>query len=225
MSAAPPPPPSAPLACQGEPERWFDRRRRRDALTGCLGCPARRWCAREALACNASWGMWAGVWIDGEHSAAVPYLNAIANDVASLGDRRLPAAPSTTSQHPPLPAPLRRPSAVLPSRSAPAALLARSCGHCEVFTDSCRYTFDRVVNRCPTRPAGEKPSPAQLFATCRTCAEIVAHLHPQLATRAGYLVAAGRDPAAVPFHWRGSRWVLLDRDGWLTEIRDDARSA
>jgi hypothetical protein len=53
----------------------------------------------------------------------------------------------------------------------------------------------------------------------------VARLQPQLATRSGYLVAAGRDPASVPFFWRGSRWVLLDRDGWLTEIGDDARSA
>jgi hypothetical protein len=169
--------------------------------------------------------MWAGVWIDGEHSAAVPYLSAIATDDAAPCDPRSPVAPSTTSQHPPLPSPLRRPSAVLPSRSARAAPLARSCGHCEVLTHSCRYTFDRVVHRCPTRPAGENPSPAQLFAACGTCAEIVAHLHPQLATRAGYLVAAGCDPAAVPFRWRGTRWVLLDRDGWLTEICDDARSA
>jgi hypothetical protein len=225
MSAAPPPPPPAPLACQRDPERWFDRRHRRDALAGCLVCPARRWCAREALACRASWGMWAGVWIDGRHGDAAPYLGAIATDDAALRDRRPPTARSTTSQHRPPPASLRRPSAVLPPRSAPAALLARSCGHCEVLTEGCRYTFDRVVNCCPTGPPGENLSPAQLFAACGACAEIVARLQPQLATRAGYLVAAGRAPASVPFHWRGSRWVLLDRDGWLTEIRDDTRSA
>jgi hypothetical protein len=225
MSASPPPPPSAPLACQRDPERWFDPRRRRHALAGCLVCPARTQCAREALACRAAWGLWAGVWIDGRHSDAAPHLSAIATDDAALSDRRPPIDPSTTSQHSPPPAPLRRPSAVSPSRSAPAALLARSCGHCEVFTESCRYTFDRVVNRCPTAQAGENPSPAKLFAACGACAEIVARLAPQLATRAGYLVAAGRDPASVPFHWRGARWVLLDRDGWLTEIRDDARSA
>jgi hypothetical protein len=57
------------------------------------------------------------------------------------------------------------------------------------------------------------------------CAEIVARLQPHLAARSGYQVGAGRDPASVPFHWRGSRWVLLDRGGWLTEMRDDARSA
>ena len=224
MSAAPPPPP-APLACQGDPERWFDRHHRRDALAQCLVCPARRWCAREALDCCASWGMWAGVWIDGRHSDAAPYLSAIAIDDAALRDWRPPTAPSTTSHYPPPPAPLPRPSAMLPWRSASAALLARSSGHCEVFTESCRYTFDRVVNRCPTGPSGENHSPTELFAACGACAEMVARLQPQLASRAGYLVAAGRDPASVPFHWRGSRWVLLDRDGWLTEIRDDARSA
>jgi hypothetical protein len=225
MSAAPPPPPPGPLACQRAPERWFDRRRRRAALAGCLACPARRWCARQALACNASWGMWAGVWIDGRHSAAAPYLSAIATDVAALTDWHLRTAPASTSHEVASPAPLCRPAAVSPSRSAPVALLARSCGHCEVFTEGCRYTFDRVVNRCPTGPIAENPRPAQLFAACGACAEIVAHLQPQLATRAGYLVAPGRDPASVPFYWRGARWVLLDRDGWLTEIRDDARSA
>jgi hypothetical protein len=168
--------------------------------------------------------MWAGVWIDGRHSDAAPFLSAVDTDDATLADRRPPSPPSTISEHSG-PAALRRPSAVLPPRSAPAALLARSCGHCEVFTQSCRYTFDRVVNRCPTGLLGENPSPAELFAACRACAEIVARLQPQLAARAGYLVAAGRDPASVPFHWRGSRWVLLDRDGWLTEIHDDARSA
>jgi len=29
----------------------------------------------------------------------------------------------------------------------------------------------------------------------------------------------------VPFYWRQSRWVLLDRDGWLTELLDQAQTA
>jgi len=223
MSASPPPPP--PLACQRDPERWFDRRHRRDALAGCLVCPVRRWCAREALACNASWGMWAGVWIDGRPRDAVPCLKAIATEESSPVERHPPIATIATSHHLPPPAPLRRPSTVLPSRSAPAALLARSCGHCEVLTESCRYGFDHVVSRCPTTLPGESSSPARVFAACGACAEIIAGLQPQLATRSGYLVAAGRDPASVPFFWRRSRWVLLDLDGWLTEIRADAESA
>jgi hypothetical protein len=54
MSDSAPPPPSAALACQRDPERWFDRRHRRDALAGCLVCPVRRWCARQAQAYRAS---------------------------------------------------------------------------------------------------------------------------------------------------------------------------
>lgn len=223
MSTAPPPPPA--LACQRDPERWFDRQHRRDALAACLACPARARCAREALACNASWGMWAGVWIDGPDSGAAAYLKAIAAEDSSPGEQRPPMAPVSTRRPPPPPAPLHRSPGSRPARSAAAAVLARSCGHCEVLAKNCRLSYDHLVNRCPTRPPGENPSPAQLFAACGACAEIVSSLAPQLASRSGYLVAAGRDPASVPFRWRGSRWVLLGRDGWLTEIGDHARSA
>lgn len=224
MSESPPPSPSRSFPCQRDPERWFDRRNRGEALAQCFKCAARPWCAQEALKCRASFGMWAGVWIDGRHTDALPYLQAIAADEPALIDSR-PAAASITSHDPPAPAPLRRPSACTPSRSVPAAVLARSSGHCEVFAEGCRYTFDRLVSRCRGEPAIENPSPAQLFAACAVCAEIVACLDPQLATRLGYVVETGRDAAFVPFHWRGSRRVLLDRDGWLTEMREDAQSA
>jgi len=222
MTAAPPPPTM--LACQRNPEGWFDRRHRRNALAQCLGCPARRECARAALSWQADWGMWAGVWIDGCHNDAAPYLSAIANNDATPTEWRPPAI-GAPDNHPCPPAPLHRPLAAAPAPSASAALLARSCGHCEVFAQGCRYSFDRVVNRCPAAAPAETPCPTRAFAACGTCADIVARLAPQLAIRSGYLVTAGRDPASVPFLWRGSRWVLLDREGWLTESRDDARSA
>ena len=226
MSHSPAPSPRRPLPCQQDPDRWFDRCHRGHALAQCLQCAARPWCAAQALKWQASCGMWAGVWIDGRHSDVVPYLQAIAADNPAPVDQRPPVASTTTCHDgPPAPAPLRRPSASTPARSTSTAVLARSFGHCEVFTQSCRYTFDGLVRRLPSQPGIENPSPAELFAACAVCAEIVACLQPQLATRLGYVVDAGRDPACVRFHWRGSRWVLLDRDGWLTEIRDDARSA
>ena len=226
MSHSPPPPPPRSFPCQRDPERWFDRRRRGDALMQCLTCAARPWCAQEALKWRASWGVWAGVWIDERHDDAVPYLQAIATDAPVRIDQRLPVVASTTaSQDPPAPAPLHRPPAPTPSRSAPTAVLARSSGHCEVFTERCRYTFDRLVSRHVNQPIIENPCPAALFAACAVCADIVAGLDPHLATRRGYVVDAGRDPAHVPFHWRASRWVLLDRDGWLTEMGDQAQTA
>jgi hypothetical protein len=166
------------------------------------------------------------VWIDGRHDDAVPYLQAIAADARMRTDQRPPVVVSTTTSHdPPAPAPLRRPSAPTSSRSAPAAVLARSSGHCEVFTERCRYTFDRLVSRHLGQPAIENRGPAALFAACVMCADIVASLDPHLATRLGYVVDGGRDPASVPFHWRASRWVLLDPDGWLTEMGDEAQTA
>lgn len=225
MSYSPPPSRLTTLACQHDPERWFDRRRRVQALAGCLTCAARPWCAREALKWRASYGLWAGVWIDGRHDDAMPYLQTIAADEAAPAEQR-PAVASITTSHPPAaPAPLYRPSAPTPSRSLHTTVLARSSGHCEVFTESCRYTFDRVVSRRRGGLINENSSPAQLFAACAQCAEVVARLEPQLAARLGYVVDAARDPALVPFHWRASRWVLLDRDGWLTEMREDAQTA
>jgi hypothetical protein len=171
--------------------------------------------------------MWAGVWIDEEcHHDALPYLRAIAADVPVLTDQLPPVgAAMTPSYDPTAPEPLRRPAVPAPSRSAPVAVLARSSGHCEVFTERCRYTFDRLVSRHLGQPAIENPSPAALFAACVVCAGTVAGLDPHLAARRGYVVDAGRDPAGVPFHWRSSRWVLLDRDGWLTEMRAEAQTA
>ena len=180
----------------------------------------------QALKWRAAWGVWAGVWIDGCHDDALPYLNAIAADDAAPNEVPPATTGITASAAPPAPAPLRRPSVARPSRATPAAaVLARSSGHCEVFTESCRYTLDRVVSRRRGGAPTENASPAELFGACGACAEVLARLQPQLAARSGYLVDPGRDPAVVPFHWRGSRWVLLDRDGWLTEIREDAQTA
>jgi hypothetical protein len=169
--------------------------------------------------------MWAGIWIDERHDAAVTYLQAIAAGDTACTDHRAVAAITTARHDSPAPAPLRRPSKPLASRSAAAAVLARSSGHCEVFTKSCRYTCDRYVSRCLREPAIENRSPADLFAACTQCAEVVAGVDRQLATRWGYVIDGARDPASVPFYWRGSRWVLLGRDGWLTEIREDAQTA
>jgi Transcription factor WhiB len=225
MSDAPLLSPPRSVACQRDPERWFDRRHRRDALVECLQCTVRPWCARQALQCRAHHGMWAGVWIDGRHSDAVPYLQALAADDAGLLDQR-PAVTNMTPRHrPPARAPLGRPPVCTRSRSVPGTLLARSCGHCEVFAPSCRYTFDRVMTRRPNEAGNKDPCPAALFAACTACAEIVSALDAPLATRLGYLVQAGRDPARVPFLWLGARWVLLDPDGWLMDTHAHAQTA
>jgi hypothetical protein len=166
------------------------------------------------------------VWIDERHSDAEPYLQSIAAvDTTVTDPPRLGAAPTPTSDHVPGSRPLRRPAATSPARSTPLAMLARSSGHCEIFTDDCRYAFDRVMSRRQRDAATESSCPSELFVTCAACADIVAGLEPRVATRLGYLVDDGRDPANVPFHWRRSRWVLFDPAGWLTEMGRDVQTA
>ncbi|MBE1551899.1 hypothetical protein GGC64_005986 [Mycobacterium sp. OAS707] len=222
MRATPPPPPNV-LPCQRDPEPWFERGRHADALAGCLSCPARRWCAREALECRASWGLWAGVWIDGRHDDAVPHLRAIVADVLQQAAPVAAAPEERPRAADRIPARLHRPAAPLIPASARTAVLARSSGHCEILAEDCRLSLDRIVTRRAMRP--ESPAPPDLFAACHRCAEMVAALDPNLSARFGYLVDGHRDPGQVPFYWRQSRWVLLDRDGWLTELLDQAQSA
>jgi hypothetical protein len=227
MTSTTPPPDSSCLPCQLDPERWFDRRNHADALADCLRCPARRCCAREALQCGASWGLWAGVWID-RHKDAVPYLQAIA--AGTLAERSAVAADVIAGRprcdrNAPIATPLCRPFGSSPPRSTKTAVLARSSGHCEVMAEGCRYTYDGLVGRHSGVPNAETSTPPDLFVACSVCVDIVAALEPKLATGFGYIIGARRDPTGVPFYWRRSRWVLLDRDGWLTEVLDGVQTA
>jgi len=231
MTGTTPPPGTSCPPCQLDPERWFDRRHHAVASALCLGCPARRWCAREALQSRAAWGLWAGVWIDGQHEDAIQHLQAVATGAlaqssamaASVIDERERSGPTGDSRW--APTSLRRPDGSSLASSVRTAVLARSYGHCEVFGDGCGYTYDRVVGRRSAIFASETPTPPDLFAACSSCADMVAALDPKLAVQFGYVTDTQRSLAHVPFYWRQSRWVLLDRDGWLAEIADDAQTA
>jgi hypothetical protein len=222
MTGTTPPPGTSCPPCQLDPERWFDRHNHADALSRCLGCPARRWCARKALQCRASWGLWAGVWTDGRHEDAVPHLRAIATDGLAQRSPTPPAVVDARSDR--VTTPLHRPATSSRPRSVRTAVLARSAGHCEVLAEGCRYSHDRLVSRLSSE-ATETSTPPSLFAACDVCAEMVAALDRKLAAEFGYVIDAHRDPTHVPFFWRRSRWVLLDRDGWLTEMPDEAQTA
>jgi len=160
------------------------------------------------------------VWIDG-HDAAAPYLRAIAADEPAPATLRRALTAGSRPAARRAPAPLHRRSAPRPAACARVAALARSCGHCEVFAEGCRHSFDRLLSR--HEPARDDPGPSEVFAACAACAQIVDQMQPQLAARLGYRLDSAADPAGVPFYWRGARWVLLERDGWLTETGDDAR--
>jgi Transcription factor WhiB len=202
-----------PPACTADPERWFDRRRRTSALEACLRCPVRTGCAREALRAQANWGMWAGVWIDGELAEVADYLEAIAT-TRPTPRHTIPKARPTCHVAPdprPLPhrPPIRRCSAIV-------AAVARADGNCEVMADGCKLIADRQLNRVPGRTAREASSASEVYCVCGACAEAIGS-STALVRSCGYLVASARLTRRVPFRWRGARWVLLGSAGELLE--------
>ena len=211
------PPTSSPPPCSGAPERWFDRTHRLHALAACLQCPARRWCAQEALRTKAAWGMWAGIWIDGRLDEVAHYLDAIATDARSFPTRGLqtggeacaPPQERVRMSLPPV-APIggSRPGSVS------AAVLARSSGHCEVMDAECRVAAETHICRIAGRVAGDPTSAATVYAACAGCADRVTR-NPMSARRLGYVVDSVAQATNAPFYWRQCRWVLLGRAGQL----------
>jgi hypothetical protein len=200
------------LPCQRDPDRWFNRADRTYALAGCLACPARSWCARQALGDDASWGMWAGVWIDGNLAEIAPYLQAIAETAQ-------PTPPPPTA--PPLPtntyrieAPRRPPVIRPPAKHTVAAVItARSSGHCEVMAADCGLGLEAIASRIRGRHCQELADAAAGYAVCRACQAVVAQMEPRLSYQLGYIVESPASAARVPFFWRQSRWMRLDSAG------------
>jgi hypothetical protein len=207
------------LPCQRDPDRWFDRRNRTDALTGCLACPARSWCARQALSDHATAGMWAGIWIDGNLVDVADYLQAI----AEAAPPSTPPPPRTIHRtEPPRLPPVIRPPA---KHTAAAVITARSSGHCEIMAADCLLTLDAIASRIRGRCGREFADAAAGYAVCQSCQAAVARMEPRLSQQLGYIVASSSNAAAVPFYWRQSSWMLLDSAGGAPPCTVARRSA
>jgi hypothetical protein len=206
------------LACQRDPDRWFDRNNRTHALQGCLECPARSWCAGRALRDHATAGMWAGIWIDGDFAEAAPYLQAIAE--AAPPPLTPPAPTCIRRTEPPRLMPEIRPPA---KHTVAAVITARSSGHCEIMAPDCRLTLDAIASRNPGVP--ELPDAAAGYAVCQRCQDAVARMEPPLSHQLGYIVDNPANAASVPFHWRQSRWMRLDSAGGAAPLSSARRSA
>ncbi|MFS0899989.1 WhiB family transcriptional regulator [Mycolicibacterium litorale] len=197
------------LPCHADPDQWFDPAARTQSLAACLRCPRRRWCARRALTCRPSWGMWAGVWIDGRFAPVAHRLNSIAADAPP------PRATGAVAASTPLPCAtgVPSPAGARCSTPAPAAALvwARASGHCEIMAPDCRLSADSLESRLGEQP-GESTA-SNLFAVCVRCANLIASLDPRLARRLGYRVCSRDRAPDAPFLWRQQHWVTLSTDG------------
>lgn len=214
--------PATPPPCAAAPQRWLDRADRVQALETCLQCPVRRWCAQEALRLDASWGMWAGIWVDGR-ADATPRLQAIAAEPAPTA--ATPVTDSPAVPHPdarlPLPPALRHRQGR--RVSVAARVLARSSGHCEILGPGCHLTSRCLQSRVVGLPADRATSAADVYAACRSCAEAAVIIPADIAESLGHLVDSPGQAVSTPFRWRGSRWVLLGPYGELHEADLDIR--
>ncbi|MDT5047970.1 MAG: hypothetical protein QOG75_3858 [Mycobacterium sp.] len=216
------------LACQDDPERWFDKHHRTYALARCIACPGRRWCAQQALD-GASYGMWAGIWIDGNLTSVAHYLQAIAQGppvTTSSDPQPTSTTPASTAATPPpvaaTPAETPSPSPDTASRAIMAVIIARSSGHCEAMTPVCRYTLDTIASRIPGESGWDATDASRAYAVCRPCHWALSITEERLLRRLGYLVDPPCRPGFTPLYWRQSRWVYLD--GGATIVDADAAS-
>jgi Transcription factor WhiB len=219
-SPAPAPGPTTALPCQSDPDRWFDRTDRTHALAGCLACPSRSWCARKALGEHAPWGMWAGIWIDGNLADVAHHLQAIAETSAPPTP-----PPAATYTHPTEPA-SRTPLIHPPGKHSVAAVItARSSGHCEIMAPDCRLSLEAIASRIRGKTGHELPDAAAGYAVCRTCQAAVTRMEPRLSDQLGYTVDRPATAPAVPFYWRQTHWMRLDSAGGASVCSQAERTA
>lgn len=101
------------LACNEDPELFFDARRRHRAIKRCAECPFRGRCGYNAVATGATHGVWGGVILPGDYPQELKplyaYLTAQFEErrLAEIGDIRVaplpqPTAISDTDDEPPI---------------------------------------------------------------------------------------------------------------------------
>lgn len=178
-------------------------------------------CRRDALNDQPNYGMWAGVWVDGDFAAkrhlltlavpAVPKPKPRPNIIATQTYSGLCAVQPRRRT--------RRVGSLLCGRLTPAAaelVTSRASGHCEIMAPACLYQQHAVFSRCEsTRTQPADLSPADGLVVCRNCLELIEATDRRTARKLGYLTAAHTDPARVQVYWRQRHWMLLNHFGQL----------
>ena len=173
--------------CLQHPGDWFDPKRRTFTRQGCLNCPNLLQCSQSALRTQPSYGMWAGVWIDGDFPNKKHLLGAHARPAADAKtpDRQPITPPDTPSGRHGRPGRRIRVGKLLTTSPRPAIaaqITARASGHCEIMAPACTYSQAAIFSR--RRRANPRPlaSPADAIAACHNCIELIEHSrHPHRA--------------------------------------------
>ena len=212
--------------CLQHPGDWLDPKRRTFTRQQCLGCPSLVRCSRSALRHEPSYGMWAGVWIDGDFPSKKHLLGLPAQPPADTKPvDHQPVTPSVTpaARYGPRPGRRVRVGKLLITTPVPliaAQITARASGHCEIMAPACRYQQAAIFSR--RRRAHPRPlaSPADAIAACRNCIELIEHTDIPTALDLGYLVDPRSTTSTTAMLWRQHRWVFLDTHGRVHDTTD-----
>ena len=213
--------------CLQHPGDWFDPKRRTFTRQGCLNCPNLLQCSQSALRTQPSYGMWAGIWIDGDFPNKKHLLGAHACPAADAKtpDRQPITPPDTPGGRHGRPGRRIRVGKLLTTSPRPAIaaqITARASGHCEIMAPACTYSQAAIFSR--RRRANPRPlaSPADAIAACRNCIEVIEHSDIPTALDLGYLVDPRTTTSTAAMLWRQHRWVFLDTRGRIHATDDPA---
>ncbi|ASL12237.1 WhiB family transcriptional regulator (plasmid) [Mycobacterium europaeum] len=214
-------------SCLQHPGDWFDAKRRTYTRQQCLNCPTLQPCTESALHRQPSYGMWAGVWIDGDFPAKRHLLGLPAQpppDTKSLDLQPVtpPAAvpAATRAARPGRRVRVRKLLIAAPAPAIAQQITARASGHCEIMAPACTYEQAAIFSRRRRAHPHTLGSPADAIAACRNCIDLIEHTDIPTALDLGYLVDPRSTTSTTPMLWRQHRWVFLDTHGHLHDTTD-----
>ena len=213
--------------CLQHPGDWFDPRRRTYTRQQCLNCPNLFPCSQSALHNEPSYGMWAGVWIDGDFTTKRHLLGVRTSPTtnAKTPDQQPITPPDTFASRHLRPGRRIRVGKLLVSSPRPviaAQITARASAHCEIMAPACTYAQAAIFSR--RRRANPQPlaSPADAIAACRNCIDLIEHTDIPTALDLGYIVDPRTTTSTTAMLWRQHRWVFLDTHGRIHDADEPA---
>lgn len=210
--------------CSEHPNDWVDPHQLTRTRRLCLRCPQLSDCAAAALLQRPNFGMWAGVWIDGDFEGKHHLLGRHIPAISSATTATHQDPPGQGGHSPTAPASarprsrrqlVRRLHTQPPGMQIAALITARASGHCEIFATGCTYQQSAIFLRRRRSANTTLGSPADAIAACSNCIDTIEHTEISTALDLGYLVDPRSPASGAPVLWRQHQWVYLDTRGNL----------